>query len=365
MTFPVNTTRGETPAASLPHRRKTTRMRILRILLIVAALTLLYDTCGAEEPRETSSATERLSQKFEPVFHAALDWFASNPTVSPGDPERERILKTLDPPLAEENAVNIPAVGRFFHARMAGFLSDLDTLKPHKGAVIWKLYNHTNVIRTPQLTIAIDLIGGPGQLAWDNAALDRAINHIDLLLITHEHGDHADPTIVKKFLKAGKQVIVQKNMWKYESYSKKLTRMHDGAATFKDVRLSVFPSFQTDTPNNIYLIETSDGLKIMHVGDENEVERAPGEWYRSFEPPLEIDLLLPNCWCPNLGTLLQYVKPKLMVPGHEHELTHGSASRRSYNYVFSVLSKMNVPFLVLAWGEKISLDPKAGRVLQP
>jgi len=303
--------------------------------------------------QESPLTSEQISVRYETVFQTALDWLAANPEVIPGDPERERILKTLDAPFAEEDAKMMPVVGRYFRERMDAFLRDFEKTKPEKGAVIWKLYNHTFIIRTPQLTIAIDLIGGFDQVAWDDAKLDRAISGIDLLLITHEHADHADPIVVKKFLKAGKQVIVQKEMWKYESYGKRLTRMSEGSTTIKDVKLTVFPAFQGDTPNNIYLIETADGLKIMHIGDDNEMKHVTVEWFRRFKPQLEIDVLLPNCWCPNLAVLLKYVKPKIMISGHEHELSHRVEGRRSYYYVYSVLSTVKVPFLVPAWGEKM------------
>lgn len=313
--------------------------------------------CLSISAQKSHSSIEQVSKMYEPAFQTALNWLAANPEVIPGDPERERILKTLDKPFAEEDAKMMPVTGRYFHERMSAFLSDFEKTKPQKGVVIWKLYNHTDIIRTPQLTIAIDLINGFEQVAWNDADLDRAIAGIDLLLITHEHSDHADPYVVKKFLKAGKQVIVQKEMWKYESYGKKLTRMQEGSVTIKDVKLTVFPAFQKDTPNNVYFIETADGLKIMHIGDDNEMEHVTMEWFRKFKPPLDIDVLLPNSWCPNLAVLLKYVKPKVMISGHEHELSHTVSGRRSYNYVYSVLSTVKVPFLVPAWGEKMVFIP--------
>jgi hypothetical protein len=335
-------------------------MKKQTLLLLIVAAFLLAAACPAaraQEPAASPAAIEQLSEKYAPVFQAVLDWLAKNPEVKPGDAERERILKTLDPALTEEPAKMMPAVGRFFRERMDAFLADFEKTKPAKGAAIWKLYNHSDVIRTPQLTIAIDLIKGFDQVAWDDAALDRAIAGIDVLLITHEHGDHADQVVVKKFLKAGKQVVTPPEMWKYESFSKNLTRIRDGSITIKDVKLTAYPAFQKDTPNNIYLIETADGLKIMHTGDDNEMEHTTIEWFGKFKPPLDIDVLLPNCWCPNLALMLRYVKPKIMVSGHEHELSHAVSGRRSYYFVYSVLSTVKVPFLVPAWGEKMVFEP--------
>ncbi len=327
------------------------------LILLFIAVFLLAVACRAAMAQESQYTAEELSRKYEPAFQNVLDWLSKNPGVVPGDPERERILKTLDPPFVEKQALLMPAAGRFFRERMNAFLSDFEKTKPKKGAIVWKLYNHTDVIRTPKLTVAIDLIKGFDQVAFDDASLDRVIAGVDLLLITHDHADHADPLVVKKFLDAGKQVIAEKETMKDEPFANKLTRLREGSLAIKDVKLTVFPAYQKSTSNNIYLIETADGLKIMHIGDDNEIEHASIEWFKKFKPPLKIDILLPNCWCPNLALLLRYVKPGIIISGHEHELGHPVSGRRSYSYVYSVLSTVKAPFLVPAWGEKMVFEP--------
>jgi len=306
-----------------------------------------------------SQSVSELSEKYEPVFQKALDWLAAQGEVKSVDPEREATLKTLDAPLLEPLAVQLPATGRFFRARMAAFLQDFQQTNVASGAVVWKLYNHSVVIRSPEATIAIDLISGMDRIAWDPATLNKAISGIDVLLITHSHNDHADMRVVKKFIAAGKPVLAPPGLWESLPQASGITYIRDGEITIKNIRITVFPSFQGMDPNNAYLVETTDGVRIMHIGDEGEKNATGKEWYARFKEPLHVDLLIPNCWSPNIDDLLRFVAPSAILPSHEFEITHFPSSRATYDAIYSKYSKLNIPFFVSFWGEKLII--KAAR----
>lgn len=335
-------------------------LRLLpRKFIQVSVLILVACQLSAAVWCEDESGPEILSEKYEGVFNEVERWLDGDPALKPGDAGREKILKKLDEPLLEERAKEMPVVGWFFTERMKAFLEDFERAEVSEGITIWKLYNHTEVIRTPETTVAIDLIQGFEQVFWPDESIDRAIEGIDLLLITHEHDDHADLRVVKKFLDAGKKVIAPPGLWEGEEDAKGITRLRGDSLTFNGVKITAFPGFQKLTPNNIYLLELGDGFKIMHLGDDNETFRMGVEWFRRFKKkPLEVDVLIPNCWSPNLALLMKYVKPKIIIGSHEHEIGHPPAGRRPYSFVYSVLATVGAPFIVPAWGEKAVFNPE-------
>lgn len=332
------------------------------VFTLVACLAVLLCTAARARPAEPRdrAALLGISDPYEAEVQAVLDWLAAGPAVTPGDAERERMLLRLDPVLLEPDAGHLPVVGRFFHARMDAFLKDFERTQVTQGAVIWKLYNHTEVIKTPEVTLVTDLIQGWGEITWDDADIDRLIAGVDAMLISHEHSDHVDIRVLRKFKAAGKPVYAPNvpSWWAGERDADYITLFRDASMEIKGVKIHAFPAFQKMTINNVYLIETPGGVRIMHLGDDNESMKMGQEWFRVFKKkPLEVDILIPNCWCPNLALLMNYVKPKLMISSHEHEVGHPVTGRREYGELYKVLPTVGVPFVVPAWGEKVAWPP--------
>lgn len=323
--------------------------------LVCAALACTAGSARPAEPQDMA-AIQRISDQYEADVSAVLDWLATGPAVAPGDAQREAMLMRLDAALLEPDAGYLPAVGRFFGARMDAFLQDFESTQVDRGVVIWKLYNHTEVIKSPEITLVTDLIQGWGQIFWDDAGMDRLIAGVDALLITHQHGDHVDIRVLRKFKAAGKPVYAPEIPldWKDDPDADYVTLFRDQTMTLNGVKIHAFPAYQKNTINNVYLIETPGGVRVMHLGDDNESFRMGQEWFRVFgKKTLAVDILIPNCWCPNLALLLEYVKPALMISSHEHEVGHPVIGRREYGELYKVLPTVNVPFVVPAWGEKV------------
>ena len=323
--------------------------------LVLVIFCALPATAVPEKPQD-NAALQALSDKYAADVREVLAWLHTQPPVAPGDDTRKHMLLKLDPPLLVYEAGYLPIVGEFFRARMQAFLRDFENTRVDSGVVIWKLYNHTEVIKTPEATLVTDLIQGWGEIFWDDAGMDRLIAGVDALLISHQHGDHIDIRVLRKFKAAGKPVYAPEipSDWRDDPDADYITLVRDESFEINGVKIYAFPAFQKTTINNVYLIQTPGGVRVMHLGDDNESLRMGQEWFRRFGAKgLDIDILIPNCWCPNLALLLEYVKPQLMISSHEHEVGHPVHGRREYGELYKVLPTVNVPFVVPAWGEKV------------
>lgn len=328
--------------------------RISGVVIPVVAGVILFFTSALFGQSATPEELSAASARYEPAFITLEEWLETAPAPQSGfRDERERMLKLIDEPLAYPDAKSLPCVREFFRTRMEKFMEEFEDTKVESGVVVWKLYNHTEIIQTPKIKIAVDLIRGFDGVEWDRDLLKRLVDGLDVLLITHRHGDHADPRVVEMFLESGKPVVVPEVFLSVSHLKPKLIVMREGELKFPGAAVRVFPSWQKMDMVSVYLITTDEGYKVMHLGDENELNQAGHEWYRKLKEPLDIDILIPNIWCPNIATLLWSVRPKLIIASHEHELWHDVGGRRSYDYVYKVLRTIGLPYAVPAWGEAV------------
>lgn len=295
---------------------------------------------------------------------AALDevlaWLSTKPAVVPGDAARNEMMKKLDAPFLEDTAVLNSAVGKYFKARMKAFTADIAaTAAPAGGHVIvWKLYNMGAVMKSGEATIAFDLISGRDKVKWTSEDLKKTIGACDALVITHSHLDHADMAVAKKFLAAGKTVVTPPGIWEKLPGMGGITLLRDGTIDIKGVKLTAFPGFQSETMNNVYLIEFPGGVKVLDTGDENgKAYPTGGGWLAGVRPPRNVDLLMFNSWSAIMKEMLAAFPAKMLMPAHEHELTHGPQSRSSYEEMISTSESLGVPYVLMAWGERFEVSP--------
>ncbi len=336
--------------------------RKLLLVLLMAAACMIGAAARAEDDEiispdvaATGPSQESLDAacaKYAERFNLLSSWLATPRSVEKDAKEREQALKLIDEPLLYDDAKELPCVGAFFRSRMNVFMKSFKSAKVDSGLIIWKLYNHTEIIQTKSTKIAIDLYGGYEQVAWDEAQLREVVGMVDALLVTHPHADHYDRKTIDMFVKAGKPVVVPYLFMKDYPDNDKLTVMREGELKIGDITVKVFPSYQKKEMDNVYLLTTDEGYKVMHLGDENEFGQPGHEWYSKLKP-FDIDILIPNIWTPNMATLLRVVKPKLIFSSHEHEVGHPSSGRRSYDYVYKVLRTIKVPYAVPMWGESV------------
>jgi L-ascorbate metabolism protein UlaG (beta-lactamase superfamily) len=229
---------------------------------------------------------------------------------------------------------------------------------------IFRLYNDGYVVQTPSVTIGIDIIrGGNAEKPYVEAgSLRPLVEMCDVLFITHGHGDHADISVAKMFLEAGREVIAPGTLWKDIPSTLRVIRGGGGSLAMETIELSgktarslnvaAWPGTQGDTPNNVYAITTPEGTTIMHTGDQ--------DWSSGIAPAfaaagVKVDMLLVHCWMMPMKEVVDGIAPGLVICGHENEMGHTIDHREAWWLTMRRIKGIDIPFIVTAWGETISL----------
>ena len=344
----------------------------------VGAASLLLATGAAAQdttPRPTYLSSPRRAFTAPELKDAPAEWIDRSlqwaedmlnrfPPDEPETPVRRAALIRLDDVLHIEAAPLNPVVQKFYRARMEKAIREIETTQTRSGAQIWKLYNHGFLVRTPTVAFTFDIVPGvaraPG-FTVDQSLLERLADQSDALFISHRHGDHANQTVARLFLDRGKPVVAPEGLWADEPISALLTYPTRSTETVHRIsvrkgeqvlRVVAFPGHQGGSPpltNNVHMVTTPEGLTFMQTGDQSY---APDfEWLDRIGRDHRVDVLLPNCWTPDIQRVVRGVDPKLIITGHENEMGHTVDHREDYTQTYNHLFGVKQPFLVMAWGE--------------
>jgi L-ascorbate metabolism protein UlaG (beta-lactamase superfamily) len=305
----------------------------------------------------------------------ALAWTDSTLNQNPPDwPEpaiRQRALFMLDEPLHVLSAPVEPCLNAFLNRRIERAVSEIEREVVTRGLTIWKLYNHGFVAKTPEITIGFDLHRGPfDTFCIESALFDRILKVTQALFISHEHSDHADADAIVGMATLGRPVIVPPDLRLEGVSSNQLLApernwvpenklMLDGAS----IVYRVFPGHQGDELlNNVYLVELPGGFRVMHTGDQSNMDDF-SVWIDRVHELARIDVLLPNCWSTHLKRLILGTSPRLVITGHENEMSHPVDHREAFSKTYAHIVGEPTPVLVMAWGERYHYEP--GQSLAP
>ncbi|NUM55755.1 MAG: MBL fold metallo-hydrolase [Candidatus Hydrogenedentes bacterium] len=319
-------------------------------------------------------------------------------TVPPAVPEpRERTLalRLLDAVLHDTHSPNQPSVQAFYHARMERAIQQMEKSRTTEGMQIWKAYNHGFVVRTSSITVGFDLFRGPARFRWDgpegrkgvdapgfpipDAWADRLAAQCDVLFISHEHRDHADPYVAEAFLKLGKPVVAPVSVFADTPLQGRITHMKREAHTVQELPIQngkvqlqvvVYPGFQYQDggpENNVTLVISPEGYSFAHNGDQiNDPYPQYQEdfkWIDAVKDHHRVDLLMTNNWTNDVLRMARGFNPQLVIPGHENELGHQANDRVPYwgDETFLKLNftemKAQFPAVVMTWGETYRFVP--------
>jgi len=333
----------------------------------------------------------------------SLGWadyiFDTFPPAWPEHPVRRAALIRLDDIFHILSAPKIKSVQNFYHKRMEKVISQIETTNVTDGIYIWKLYNSGFIIRTPTVTYAHDIYRGPPAegFAVSDELIKRLVDQADCMFISHEHGDHADPAVVKMFLDQNKPVVACTGMW--QNTEAILSRINSSGADPKRVEMykhylqmaseltakiiypersdtlkhelkiqegkqtltyMAYPGHQandfyefhdTKTLNNNFLVITPEGYITMQTGDQRNSDDFSWIMNISEQHQNNIDVLLPSCWTLDIKRLARGVNPKLIITAHENEMGHGITNRRDYTRSYNYLHGTNYAYLIMTWGE--------------
>ncbi len=182
--------------------------------------------------------------------------------------------------LHEEKAQPRSAVQEFYSKRIENSIIEIGTVKVNSGAMIWKLYNHTFIVKTPTITIGFDIqrgIPGNENFAFSKEMINRLIDHVEVLFITNYHGDHADNCVASRFIEQNKPVISPPGLWEqmplYNSIihpERTIDKIQEINLPLKKIKLQtvVCPGHQgSNILNNVYLVYSPEGNCFAHTGD--------------------------------------------------------------------------------------------------
>lgn len=302
-----------------------------------------------QQHQHTLAAVEALLERFPPKHTMSL--------------ERQAALLLLDNVLFDPEAAEKPALQAFFIVRTKGVVAALHQAPVTRGARICKLYNHGFIVRTPSVTLAFDLVSGR-HLGNDGFVLpDELLEDLacacDLLFISHFHPDHADLRIAELFVRNGKRVAAPEGLWETRPFAEGLIylkRTADAEQTIPirggadSVKVINYPGHQGDpVANNVVVVTTPDGLTFAHTGDQSNT--GDFEWIDTVSKTQKIDVLMPNCWTPDLPRLIAGFNPVLVIPGHDNEISHTLDQRKPSWLIRERLGDMAGRAVLMAWGE--------------
>jgi L-ascorbate metabolism protein UlaG (beta-lactamase superfamily) len=277
--------------------------------------------------------------------------------------------------------------------RLDQALKEISQTSVPKGKVkIWYIYNMGVIAKSEDKTIAFDLAG---DYVYPNMA--DFTKYIDILVITHFHGDHISPSVFKEALNNGVTVIIpgDKVLLKGNVFVRdpegedavNLIKRLNGIdldnlisikpqekTTIKDIEITAYPAVHVhnpdeedsfiDIPVNWYYVNLS-GFKILHMGDGTSFDYQPDFTNENIDifithsttlDPMTSDSLIKLV--PNVSTIL---------PMHILELGHGpdivNKNHDWYMNYQSILDNYSngyykglqgkTRFIPMIWGESI------------
>ena len=332
-------------------------MKLLTTFLLVFCM-LSIEEIAAQGRLNYSGDTESLLQdQATVIFEEAYGILAAYPPTPNPEPERKMALYALDAMFHDTRLDMGPTFVSWVERVTEKMSVDLQKNKPTGRDVrIFRFYNFGYIVQTSGVTIGIDLVrGGRPDKPYFSEALMRAItDQCDILFITHRHGDHADQSVAKLFCEQGKNVIVPDEFW--ENLTPQLRVLRGTEMIREDIRLPgknasvtvrVYPGYQGDLPNNVYVITLPEGQTIMHTGDQTIYDDLV-EKVNSAQ--IKIDILLVGCAAP-MNIIANGIMPSIVFTGHENEMEHSIDHREAYWLSFRRMFEVKVPYIVTAWGE--------------
>ncbi|MBQ9582896.1 MAG: MBL fold metallo-hydrolase [Bacteroidales bacterium] len=264
-------------------------------------------------------------------------------------PMHEVTISYETPPPASGQAEAFTAANRqWLHNKREEFFRSLRGPRPSADELqIAKLYSSGVVLRTKDACIGIDICYGEG--LYDALYKEELADMLDVLYVTHAHGDHYDLELFRMMMARGKPVVGpftmeeryfskdvgDKHFWRDSQLEPQLI---GGVATTQ-----AYMSGQGDEPCLLYLIQIGD-WRIVHVGDnshhENEELIYPlfPKADVVFAPVFQGVVYLFNSTlaAPNPGNIEQ-----VYVNIHENEWHHEIHGRISYEYLYNHNGALN------------------------
>lgn len=360
--------------------RRAPVLAAITLCVFCASLSVLFGQSG-------NSATTQSPQGVDPLrdYWGNIDGFLDRqaevtldlvrqalvrfPPQLPEPLLRRMALLMLDGVLHEVSAPERLPVQEFFHSSMRYAAEEMERTRVSRGAMVWKLYDHGFVVRTPTVTIGFDLIRGYSageDFAVDDEVLERIVRQCDALFISHRHGDHADMWVARAFLDGGKPVVAPVEVWVDSTIHRQITHLTPEAHTLqslpvqggrRELEVVIYPGHQGESiQNNVTLVFSPEGISFCQTGDQSNADDFA--WIDEVHQYHRVDILMPNCWTTDIARMARGFDPELIITGHENELGHSIDHREPYWLTYDRMSRSSYPLVLMTWGESYHYTPK-------
>jgi len=333
----------------------------LTFIPFILCLLITVRLSAQEKLHYWSDSENYLQDQASSAFEKAYQVLSAHPPGTNVSNERKLALLSLDILLHDTRLDNGTAFMSYMLNITGNLLSELQKTKPEDNEIrIFRFYNHGFIVRTPTVTVGIDLVrGGNAAKPFISDSVMRSIvEQCDILFITHAHGDHADIAVAKMFCEQRKIVIVPDEIWKDmppqfrilrgTNLIRELIRLPEKNAS---LTVQIYPGQQGNILNNVYVITLPEGQTIMHTGDQDYSD----DLVATISNNVKVDVLLVQCWMLPMEKFVSGIKPKLVISGHENEMGHTIDHREAYWLTFKRMVDIKVPFVVMAWGESYAI----------
>ncbi len=268
---------------------------------------------------------------------------------------RQTAFETLDEILLHDRCALTPEVEAFYVRSMERVAEEMRA-PVTRGVRVWMAYNHGFIVKTPNVVLAFDVVHGFE--GWRRTRLPAAlVEQIDVLFVSHDHGDHRDWRLFGSLIAAGKTGVVPSEV--YFNYG--IGMWPGERVTVAGVDVVAHDGLHS-VPLRIYEVTTAEGFRILHTGDNQTSETLPFV--------TDIDLLLLNAWVNESGQAtpmvgmrdsIDFIQPQVVLFGHMQELAHpyepeNLGARVAYGTPLQVLNEMVLDTAhLLLWGERVDL----------
>lgn len=335
---------------------------LVRIVIFVMPLTI---TLGAAQTLTINDLN--YYNKQNSVFSTELIKYFDLDKPDYHSVERRNALYLIDaithyPPPHDE------CLKQMFIDRYKKVIASVQETQVKSGVVIWNIYNMSYVIKTPEITIGIDLTRLPPSLRVDGkeeaykSLAQELVKSCDILFISHIHNDHADLFVAEEFISQNKPVISNLDIFKNEDIFDQIIHLSANGRRTKfsleesgvELELGIYPGHQAISAdaavdNNFTLITLPNDITIAHSGDQSWEDDFV--WIDTIHEDVEIDVLMVNTWTLWPDRLVSGLQPKVILPGHINEMEHSISSRIPYWKSYQSWQNNESKVIHLFWGE--------------
>lgn len=377
----------------------------LKILNLILILVFLFNYTACSNPKTSTETTSVITtvtdaKAKEDTLAYSKDILVLNDkinsiTVENTSLERNELLIQIDDFTKRSVRGNgfSSSIYSLIKIRLDQALKEISTIKVPKGNIrIWYIYNMGVIAKSEDKTIAFDLAG---DYVYPNMA--DFTKYIDILVISHFHGDHINRSVFKEALENGATVIIpgDKVLFNGSEFIRDpegedavtLIKRRNGIDSdnfisikpqektiIKGIEITAYPAKHIhnpdaensfiDTPVNWYYVNLS-GFTILHTGDGTSFDYKPDFTDKNINvfiihsttlDPLTNDTLMKLV--PNPGVILPL---HVLELGHGPSIVNGNQEQcMTYQSILDNYSNGyykgidgNTMFIPMIWGESI------------